>query len=97
MTPEARVVLVGAKFPGTGLLGPLGHVIRTYLAAVGKSQTVKFIIAKINKEDLDVLRELLESGKVKSIVDRTYPLSDVRQALSYLGEGHARGKVVITM
>jgi NADPH:quinone reductase-like Zn-dependent oxidoreductase len=97
LTREATVVLVGAKFPGTGLIGPLGHVIRTRLAAVGKSQTVKFFVAKINKEDLDVLRELLESSEVKSVVDRTYPLRDVREALSYLGEGHARGKIVITM
>ncbi len=43
------------------------------------------------------MQELLDSGQVKSVVDRTYPLSDVREALSYLGEGHARGKVVITM
>jgi NADPH:quinone reductase-like Zn-dependent oxidoreductase len=97
LTRDATVVLVGAKFPGTGLIGPLGHVIRTRLASVGRSQTVKFIIAKINKEDLDVLRELLESGKVRSVVDRTYPLSDVREALRYLGEGHARGKIVLTM
>jgi NADPH:quinone reductase-like Zn-dependent oxidoreductase len=96
LTREATVVLVGAKFPGTGLIGPLGHVIRTRLAAIGRSQTVKFMIAKITKEDLDVLRELLESGKVKSVVDKTYPLSEVRDALSYLGEGHARGKVVLT-
>jgi NADPH:quinone reductase-like Zn-dependent oxidoreductase len=97
LTREAKVVLVGAKFPGTGLIGPLGHVVRTRLASIGKSQTVKFIIAKINKEDLDVLRELLESGKVKSVVDRTYDLSQVDDALRYLGEGHARGKVVLTM
>ena len=64
---------------------------------MGKSQTVKFFIAKITKEDLAVMQELLDSGQVKSVIDRTYPLSDVRQALRYLGEGHARGKVVITM
>ena len=77
--------------------GPLGHVVRTRLSALGKSQKVKFFVAKITKEDLEVLQELLESGQVKSVVDRTYPLSDVREALGYLGEGHARGKVVITM
>jgi NADPH:quinone reductase-like Zn-dependent oxidoreductase len=97
LTPEATLVLVGAKFPGTGLIGPLSHVIRTRLAAIGKSQKVKFFVAKINKEDLDVVRELLESGQVKSVIERTYPLSDVRDALRYFGEGHARAKVVITM
>jgi NADPH:quinone reductase-like Zn-dependent oxidoreductase len=97
LTPEGTVVLVGAKFPGTGLLGPLGHVIRTRLAAIGKGQHVKFFVAKITKEDLDVMRELLESGQVKSVVDRKFPLSEIRDALRYLGEGHARGKIVITM
>ena len=97
LTPEGTVVLVGAKFPGTGLIGPLGHVIRSRLAAVGKSQTVKFFVAKITKEDLAVLREWLESGKVKSVIDRSYDLAQVDDALRYLGEGHARGKIVITM
>ena len=97
LAPEGTVVLVGAKFPGTGLIGPLGHVIRTRLAAIGKNQKVKFFVAKITKEDLDVMRELLESGQVKSVLDRTFPLSDVREALGYLGEGHARGKIVLTM
>jgi NADPH:quinone reductase-like Zn-dependent oxidoreductase len=97
LTPEATVVVVGAKFPGTGLIGPLGHVIRTRLAAIGKSQKVKFFIAKINKEDLAVMQELLDSGQVKSVIDRTYDLSQVGDALRYLGEGHARGKIVLTM
>jgi NADPH:quinone reductase-like Zn-dependent oxidoreductase len=97
LKPEATVVVVGAKFPGRGLLGPLRHVIRTRLAAVGKGQAVKFFMAKITKEDLALLRAWLESGKVKSVVERTYELSQVDDALRYLGEGHARGKIVITM
>ena len=67
------------------------------LGSIGRSQKVKFFIAKITKEDLAVLQELLESGKVKSVIDKTYELSQVDDALRYLGEGHARGKVVITM
>ncbi len=96
LTPEATVVIVGAKFPGRGL-GPLGHVVSTRLSALGKSQTVKFFIAKITKEDLAVMQELLDDGKVRSVIDKTYELSHVDDALRYLGEGHARGKVVITM
>jgi NADPH:quinone reductase-like Zn-dependent oxidoreductase len=97
LEPEGTVVLVGAKFPGTGLVGPLGHVIRTRLAAIGKSQQVKFFVARINNDDLDVMRKLLESGQIRSVIDKAYPLSEIRDALRYLGEGHARGKVVITM
>ncbi len=64
---------------------------------MGRSQTVKFFIAKINQEDLGFLAELLEAGKVKSVIDRRYELSQVPDAVRYLGEGHARGKVIITM
>jgi NADPH:quinone reductase-like Zn-dependent oxidoreductase len=60
-------------------------------------QKVTFFVAKITKEDLAFLGELLEAGQVTSVIDKTYPLSQVPEALSYLGEGHARGKVVITV
>jgi NADPH:quinone reductase-like Zn-dependent oxidoreductase len=96
LTPEATVVIVGAKFPASGL-GPLGHVIRMRLGGLVKSQKVKFFIAKITKDDLAVMQELLDSGKVKTVIDRTFELTQVDDALRYLGEGHARGKVVITM
>jgi len=49
---------------------------------------------KLN-QDLDLLSELLEAGEVTRVVDRTYPLSDVPEAMRYLEEGHARGKIVI--
>ena len=54
-------------------------------------------MAKINKEDLLVLQELLEAGKMRSVIDRRYELSQTLDAMRYLGEGHARGKVVITV
>ena len=50
-----------------------------------------------NKEDLATLKELTESGKVTPVIDRTYPLSETPEAFRYLDEGHARGKVVITV
>jgi NADPH:quinone reductase-like Zn-dependent oxidoreductase len=96
LTPEAIVVLLGARMTHRGL-GPLPHLIRTRLASVGRSQTVGFMLAKITKEDLVFLQELLEAGKVKPVIDRRYELSQVRDALRYLGEGHARGKIVITV
>lgn len=54
-------------------------------------------IAKPNQKDLDFIKELLEAGKVVPVIDRIYPLSEVPEALRYLREGHARGKVVITI
>jgi NADPH:quinone reductase-like Zn-dependent oxidoreductase len=61
----------------------------------GKKMT--YLYAKQDQQDLVFLRELIEAGKVKSVIDRRYPLSEVPEALRYYGEGHARGKVVITV
>jgi len=97
LAPEATVVIVGAKFPSNKGLGPLSHVIGTRLTSLGRSQRVTFFVAKITKEDLGFLGELLEAGKVRSVIDRSYDLSKVPEALGHLGEGHARGKIVITM
>jgi NADPH:quinone reductase-like Zn-dependent oxidoreductase len=96
LTPEATVVLIGGPMTYRGL-GPLPHLGGTMLKSRGRSQTVKFFVAKINTADLVVMKELLEAGKVRSVIDREYPLSEAPEALSYLGEGHARGKVVITV
>ena len=71
------------------LLGPL-------LSLIG-SKKICLVSAKVNKKDLVSLKDLLESGKVVPIIDRRYPLSGAAEALGYLGEGHAKGKVVITM
>jgi NADPH:quinone reductase-like Zn-dependent oxidoreductase len=60
------------------------------------SQSLVMMLAKMNKEDLAVLRELMEAGKVTPVIDKRYPLSEVPEAIRYLEEGHARGKVVIT-
>jgi NADPH:quinone reductase-like Zn-dependent oxidoreductase len=96
LEPHATVVMVGAN--GKGPLGPLGHIVRFRLAAVVRgSQKATFFIAKFNKPDVDLLGELMESGKVMPVVDRQYGLSEVADAFGYLGEGHAHGKIVITV
>jgi NADPH:quinone reductase-like Zn-dependent oxidoreductase len=96
MSPQATLVLVGA--PKTNrFLGPLGHIVRVRLAAWRGSQKAVFFVAKFNRPDMDALRELLESGKVKPIVEKRYGLSETADALRYMGEGHAQGKIVITV
>jgi NADPH:quinone reductase-like Zn-dependent oxidoreductase len=96
LTDEATVVVVGAKMTNKGL-GPLKHIARTRVTAIGRSQAVKFFVAKIEKDDLAFMGGLLAEGKVRSIIDRRYELSQVPEALDYLGTRHARGKVVITV
>lgn len=95
LTSDATVVQIGGRMTYRGL-GPLPHMAGTMLKAKGRSQRVKFFVAKIEKDDLALLAELLEAGTVKSVIDRRYELSGAAEALAYLGEGHARGKVVIT-
>ncbi len=60
------------------------------------SQKMGNLLAKPNSADLAFMKELLEAGKVVPVIDRTYPLSEVAEAIRYLEEGHAKGKVVIT-
>ena len=55
------------------------------------------VSAQPNQNDLNYIKELFEAGKIRSVIDRKYPLSETAEALQYLGEGHARGKIVITM
>ena len=78
-------------------LGPLPHIAGTFLKGKGRSQTVKFFVADITTENLKYLGELFDSGKVKPVIERTYPLSQAVDALAHFGEGHARGKLVITV
>jgi NADPH:quinone reductase-like Zn-dependent oxidoreductase len=61
------------------------------------SQKFVFYIAKLTKDDLNVLRDLMSAGKVSPVIDRTYKISDTQAAVRYLEEGHARGKVVVTL
>jgi NADPH:quinone reductase-like Zn-dependent oxidoreductase len=61
------------------------------------SQKLGTLVAKANREDLVVLKELIEAGKVTPVVDKAYPLSQVPEAIRHLQEGHARGKVAITV
>ena len=75
----------------------MGHVVATRLAAIGSGRTVTFILAQVNKADLVALGELLAAGTVTPIVDRRYELADVAGAFRYLGEGHAQGKVVVSV
>jgi len=61
------------------------------------SQSLVLCMARRSQEDLTLLRDLMEAGKITPVIDRSYRLSEVPQAVGYLGEGHARGKVVITL
>jgi NADPH:quinone reductase-like Zn-dependent oxidoreductase len=94
LAPDAIVVTIGAPMSGKGL-GPLKHIAGNRLLSLGRSQTVAFFVAKIEKDDLLVLQRLLEARTVTSAIDRHYELGEAPDALRYLGERHKRGKIVI--
>lgn len=93
---DATVVSIGGH-ASHGLLGVLGHVGKMWLIGRFSSRRVTFFIAKFNKPDLNTLRELLEAGQVKPVVERSYRLADIAEAFRYFGEGHVRSKVAITI
>ena len=97
LAPNGILVMVGVK--GGRRMAPivarlLTAVVWTRLA--GKKRMLPFL-AHNSTADLLVLKELIDSGKVRPVIDRTYPLSETADAIRYLEEGHARGKVVITI
>ncbi|MBI3160504.1 MAG: NAD(P)-dependent alcohol dehydrogenase [Chloroflexi bacterium] len=94
LTPEGTLVIIGAP-KGGGLLGPLSYILKVRLASLRSSQKPVFFIAQFNRPDMKVLADLLESGKMKSVIDRRYELSEGAEAFRYMGEGHARGKIAV--
>jgi NADPH:quinone reductase-like Zn-dependent oxidoreductase len=96
LTPDATVVVIGGRMTYRGL-GPLPHVGATLVMSKLRRRRVRFFVAKIEPDDLAYLASLLDAGTVRSVVDHTYPLERVADALAHLGEGHARGKLVVTV
>ena len=75
----------------------MARIFQLMLISMTGVKNMGLMVANINQKDLLFILELLKAGKVKSIIDKRYPLSETAEALRYLEEGHARGKVVITM
>jgi NADPH:quinone reductase-like Zn-dependent oxidoreductase len=96
LVPKGVLVAVGGPNKGRWV-GPLGRSVRMALVSPAVSQRMVFFLAHQTKKDLAVLRALLQTGKITPVIDRTYPLSDAAAAISYLEQGHAKGKIVLTM
>jgi NADPH:quinone reductase-like Zn-dependent oxidoreductase len=95
LTPKGTLVLVGGS-AGRWIDG-LGRVVKARVLSLFVSQRLLPFLAATNREDLVVLKELIEAGKVTPVIDRTYSVSETPEAIRYLEKGHARGKVVISM
>ena len=77
-------------------VGIFARIIGVMVRRTVLRQRVTFYVAQTNLEDLAYLRDLIEAGKLRPVIDRTYPLSEGREAVRYVGTGQARAKVVIT-
>lgn len=98
LQPKGICVMIGGGGPKDGgLIGPMARPIKALLLSPFISPKMEMMLAQLNHKDLQILGDLMQSGKVKPVIDRTYPVSQIAEAIRYLEKGHARGKVVLTM
>lgn len=95
LTPDATIMLVGGPMTYRGL-GPLPHLAGMKIKSVGRSQKVAFFVSKMSDEDLAFFAQQMEAGAVRTVIDKQFHLSQAPEALADFGEGHARGKFIIT-
>jgi NADPH:quinone reductase-like Zn-dependent oxidoreductase len=95
LTPKGTLVLAGGEGGGRWL--GMGRVMRAKAVSPFVGQKMTNYLARPKADDLHVLKDLIEAGKLKPLIGATYPLSDVPDAMRELGMGHGRGKVVITV
>ncbi len=98
LNPQGKYVMIGGGGPNDNRwIGPFGRLIQALVVSPFVSQKMGMMMAELKKSDLAILGDMMQSGKVKPVIDRTYKLSELPAAIAYLEEGHARGKVVITV
>ena len=96
LNPDGRLVMIGAPHE-MSVIGLLALMIKPLVLSLFVSQKAIPFIAKSSQDDLTLLGELIAIGKLEPVIDRSYSLSDARDAVRQVEEGHARGKVVITL
>lgn len=96
LTPKGTLVIVGGE-EGGNVTGGFGRSIRALVLSLFVGQRLTMLSSKERSTDLETLRPYLESGQVTPVIDRTYTLTDVPDAMGHLEAGHARGKIAITV
>jgi NADPH:quinone reductase-like Zn-dependent oxidoreductase len=98
LTPKGKYVMIGGGGANEqGLIGVMARPLKALVLSKFVSQQMGMMMADANHNDLTILADMMQSGKIKPVIDRTYKLSEVPVAIRYLEEGHARGKVIITV
>ena len=98
LTPQGRLVMIGGGGPeDQGFIGPLINPLKMLFLKPFVSQQVGSMLATMSQPDLAFLADLVQTGKVKPVIDKTYPFAQLPEAMRYLETGRARGKVVVTV
>jgi NADPH:quinone reductase-like Zn-dependent oxidoreductase len=98
LKPNGILVMIGGGGPKDGKwVGAMARPVETKVMSPFVSQKMGMMLAEIRQDDLKAMANLMQSGKVKSVIDRTYPLGQIQEAMTYLEQGHARGKVILTV
>jgi NADPH:quinone reductase-like Zn-dependent oxidoreductase len=95
LSPEGRLVIVGGQ--GGNWLGPMLRPLGAMMLSPFMDQKMGMMLARMDKDDLAVLADLMQAGKVTPVIDRRFPLNEVPAAIRYSEEGHARGKIIINV
>ena len=96
LAPTGTLVIIGGEGGGRWF-GGVDRQLRGLMLSPFVSQKLRSLFSKESNEDLQFLKELIEAGKVTPVIDRTYPMSEVPEAIRHLGNGHGRGKTVVTV
>jgi NADPH:quinone reductase-like Zn-dependent oxidoreductase len=96
LTPGGTLVPNSGRSGGPWI-GPLGRILRARVTSLFVRHRLRPFLSRENHEDLLALKSLIEAGKLKPVIERCYPLSQTAEAVGYVGAGHARGKVVISV
>ncbi len=96
MTPQGTIVTVGGP-KDNSFLGPLSRIVKQKIVENFIEQRLVFFVADIDAPDLQLFADLMRAGKLKSVIDRRYPLDQAGAALEYIGSHRARGKVIVTL
>ena len=98
LNPNGKLVMIGGGGPeDQGFIGPLINPLKMLVLKPFIRQEVGSMLAQMNQKDLTILADLIQTGKVTPVIDKTYPFSQLPEAMRYLETGRARGKVVVTV
>ena len=95
LKPDGTLVMIGGA--KGNWLGPLMRPIKSLMLSPFVDQELALLLAQLTQEDLTILGELMQTGKVTPVIDRRYSLSEVPDAMRYSEEGHARGKIIVNL